>query len=193
MAEFDGLQSTLMVLLFVSVFFNIKQKLASKKRTESESRLIKKAYFDPVTELPNRDNIDIVLNEQIARISRHKKSFLVAVIKVTNYHEIKLKPRAHSKELITEVGDRILDSIRDEDMLARISEDKFTLVFNEYLEEVHLDILFKRIKDAFKEEVEYDKGSVAIKITIGKSKYPEDATDSKGLINEAMRKALILI
>ncbi len=180
----------LIALLLASVYFNLHQMRIIKQHNENESLLIKKAYFDPITNLPNRNNIDIVIGEQVARTARHKKSFLVAVIKVTNYHEVKLRSQERSKEFIIEAGERILESIRDEDMLSHTTENGFAIVFNEYLEEENTDILFNRINDAFKEKFEDEKGSIEIKISIGKSKYPDDAIDSEGLLNEATRQAL---
>jgi len=193
MARCDLFQYSLFVLialLLISVYFNLKQRRAIKQSEKNESLLVKKAYFNPITELPNRSNIDIVISEQICRAARHKKSFLVAVIRVINYHDIKLRSKERAEELIVEVSDRILDSIRNEDTLSHITENGFLIVFNEYLEEENSDILFNRINNAFKEKFQHDKGTLEIKIAIGKSKYPDNATQAKGLINEATRQAL---
>jgi len=180
----------LLVLFLVSLYFNLRQRRVLKEHDRGESALIKKAYFDPETELPNRNNIDIVLNEQIVRALRHKKTFLVAAIKVTNYHDVKLRSKERAKELIIEAGDRLLDSIRNEDMLSRISENGFVIVFNEYLEEENSDILFSRINKAFEEKFQHEKGTMSIEIAIGKSKYPDDSINPQDLINEATRQAL---
>lgn len=189
----DGLQYFLFFLiamLLVSVYFNLRQRRFTKQHEEQSSSLIKKAYFDSVTELPNRNNIDIVISEQISRASRHKKSFLITAVKVMNYHDIKTRSEERAQELIVEAGNRILDSIRDEDMLSRITENGFIIVFNEYLEEENSDIILKRINDAFKERFQHDKGTLEIKIAIGKSKYPDNAIQAEDLINEATRQAL---
>ena len=193
MPEFGVLQIivlVLLVLLLISIYFNIKQKGLAKQREENDLILIKKAYFDPVTELPNRNNVDIIISEQIARASRHKKSLIVAAVKLLNYHEVNLRSKSRAEELIIESSDRLLSSMRNEDMLSRISDNGFIIVFNEYLEEENSNIIFDRINTLFKEKFVHDKGSLDIEISIGKSIYPDDATESKDLINDAIRKAL---
>ncbi|WP_373002339.1 GGDEF domain-containing protein [Sulfurimonas sp.] len=193
MAEFNGLQYSLfilIVLLLISVYFNIKQRQLAKQRGENDLMLIKKAYFDPVTNLPNRNNVDIIISEQIARAARHKKTFIVAAVKIINYHEVNLRSKTRAKELIIESGDRLLSSIRNEDMLSRISDNGFVIVFNEYLEEENSNIIFERINTLFNQKFEDDKGSLDIKISIGISIYPDHAADSNALINDAIRKAL---
>ena len=182
--------SALVVLLLASLYFNFYQSRTIKRYDENESILIKKAYYNPVTELPNRSNIDIVINEQIARAHRHKKYFLLAVVKVINFQEVKLRNEQRANEFMVEVGDRLLESIRDEDMLSHISENGFLIVFNEYLENKNSDILFNRISNACKEPFTDAKGSIKIEIKIGKSTYPQDSEESEGLINEATRAAL---
>lgn len=182
--------STLIVLLLASLYLNYHQSRTIKRYDENESVLIKKAYYNPITELPNRSNIDIVINEQIARAQRHKKSFLLAVVKVMNFQDVKLRNEDRAQKYIIEVGDRLLESIRDEDMLSHISENGFLIVFNEYLEDKNSDILFNRISNACKEPFSDAKGSLKIEIKMGKSKYPDDSQESENLINEATRAAL---
>ncbi len=70
--------SVLVVLLFTSLYFNFHQSRTIKRYDENKSILIKKAYYNPVTELPNRSNIDIVISEQISRAHRHKKIFFIS-------------------------------------------------------------------------------------------------------------------
>ena len=193
MAEFNGLEYYLyftIVLLLISIYFNVKQKQTAKQRGVNDLVLIKKAYFDPVTELPNRNNIEIVISEQITRTLRHKKSFIIAAIKIINYHDLNLRSKSRTQELVIETSNRLLSSIRNEDMLSRVSDNGFVIIFNEYLEEENLNIIFNRIKSIFSEKFKDDKGTLDIKIGIGKSIYPDNAKDSNGLINDAIRKAL---
>ncbi len=193
MVEFDVSQYflfILIVLLMISVYFNIQQRSRAQQHEAQAASLIKRAYFDHITELPNRTNIDMIIGEQISRTQRHKKTFLLAVVKVMNYHEIELRSKERAQDLIVETGERLLESIRNEDMLSRITENGFVIVFNEYLEDENSDIIFQRINNAFQKKLQHEKGSTDIKIKIGKSRYPDDGVDAEGLINEAKRQAL---
>jgi diguanylate cyclase (GGDEF)-like protein len=180
----------LIILLIISIYYNIKQKRVAKQREGKDLILIKKAYFDPLTDLPNRNNIDIIIAEQIARAFRHKKTFILATVKILNYYEVNLRSKKRAQALIKDSSDRLLSSIRNEDTLSLISDNGFVIVFNEYLEEENSNIIFQRIKSVFDEKFEDDKGSVEIKIGIGKSIYPDDSIEADGLINDAIRKAL---
>ncbi len=194
MDEIAGLQYylfALVVLLLGSVFYNLKQRFAMKKREDSEMALVKEAYFNPITELPNRQNIDIVIDEQIHRVHRRAQSFLIAVIRIKNYNEVNLRSKKQGDEFITEAGSRLVDVVRDEDLVAHVSESSFVLLFNEYLTADNYDIVFDRVRDIFKETYQIDdKRTLKYEIGIGQAIYPNNGTDGATLITEATHQSL---
>jgi diguanylate cyclase (GGDEF)-like protein len=194
MAECGGLQYYLfflIALLLGSVFYSLKLRQTLKIREESEISLVKEAYSHPVSGLPNRKNIDIMVSEQIHRVHRHAQSFLVTVIRVKNYNDISIRSKTVADEFISEAANRIVDTVRDEDMVAHVSDNTFIILFNEYLQESNYDIIFQRLNNAFEDkyQVEVNK-SLEYEITLGHSQYPNNGTDSDILINEAIRQAL---
>ena len=182
---------SLITLLLASFFVNLKQYQKIKQKQNSESLLIKKAYFNPVTNLPNKANIEIVINKYIHRAHRHKKKFIVGVVKVLNFHDILLRSQAIGEEFIVEASIRIADSIREEDTLAHITDNGFLILCNEYMQEDNSDIIFDRIHNALSESFELNAKTILhFKVSIGKVVYPTTATTSEALINAATREAL---
>ena len=194
MAEIPGLQYYLFVLvalLLGSLLYILKQKIAMKKHADTETALVKEAYFHPISELPNRKNIDIMITEQIHRVHRRAQSFLIVVIRVKNYNDVNARSKNEGDEFISEAGTRIVDSVRDEDMVAHISNNTFAILFNEYLEEDNYEILFKRLKNVFKDEFQVtEKKYLMYDIGFGYSQYPDNGTDGDTLIIDATNKAL---
>ena len=194
MAEIPGLQYylfVLVVLLLGSIIYNLKQRFAMTKREATETALVKEAYFNPISELPNRKNIDIMINDQINRVHRRAQSFLIVVIRVKNYNDINMRSKSEGDEFISEAGTRVVDCVRDEDIVAHISDHSFAILFNEYLEEDNYQVIFKRLKNIFKENFQIKKDkSLLYEIGFGYSQYPDNGTDGDTLINEAIHAAL---
>jgi len=181
----------LIFLLLVSIYFNIKYRSVLKKNVENENVLIKSAYFNSVTSLPNAENIKIVISEQIDRALRHDKSFLIIWIRIKNYYEVKLHSDELANEFILEASDRLMQSTRSEDIIGHINKDTFVIVFNEYLENGNYNILFNRVEEAFNESPELDtKYDIEFQIAIGKSKFPDDAKEAVALIEKAKHQAI---
>ncbi len=188
---FQYITALLALLLLISLYFNFKLSRTIKRHNQNDNVLIKSAYFDPLTELPNRANIELVLGEQIDRALRHNQTFLVTIVKIINYHDVKIRSKELADEFITEASDRLISSIRDEDIVGHLSDDGFIIVFNEYLDEANYDIIVNRIKTAFAEEPHMNtKYHIEYNISIGHTKYPNDGTDATLLIDRAIHNAL---
>jgi diguanylate cyclase (GGDEF)-like protein len=194
MLECDALQYLFFafsILFLVSIYFNFKQHKSLEDRQEHESALIKRAYYNPLTGLPNQQNLDIMIEEQIHRAKRHKKTFVLAVIKVLNYHDVILRSKAIGQEFIIEAGTRLVESVRDEDIVAHTTENGFVILCNEYLKEDNSNIIFERIENVFKEPLEINpKTMLHYKISIGKAIYPSTGETADLLIHTATREAL---
>ena len=178
-------------LLIVSLYFNFRLSRLIKRQRESENVLIKSAYFDPLTELPNRANIELVLGDQIDRALRHNQNFLVTIVKIINYHDVKVRSKELADEFMLEASNRLIASVRDEDIVGHITEDGFIIVFNEYLSEENYDIIVKRINEAFVEAPHINtKYHIEFNVKIGHTKYPNDGTDPVLLIDRAIHNTL---
>lgn len=181
----------IVVLFAISLFFNLKQRQTIQKRLKSENILIKNAYYHPVTSLPNKENLKIVITDQIERTLRHAESFLIVLVKIKNYYEVELHSKNLAKEFMLEASNRLLQSTRNEDILGQISDDSFVIVFNEYLEEENYKIVLNRIEESFTEPPELNtKYNIEFKISLGVATYPTDGTDAELLIEKARSAAI---
>jgi len=158
-------------VLLGSLFYILYLRRALKQRDSGDAFLIKKAYFDKITQLPNRNNAEIIVAEQLERSMRHKKHFLLATVKLLNY----------DKDKIVEFSKLIQDSIRGEDILTHIEKNEFLIVFNEYLEDKNFVVLRRRFDAKIAKAKEFA-------IEIGKSKYPDDAQSVAELMEKASKQ-----
>jgi GGDEF domain-containing protein len=153
-----------------SIILNIVQRQTINKLRESSETLIKNAYYNPVTSLPNEANFDILLKEQIDRALRHKKTFLFMYIKLKYYE---------NDDDIINAATKLSECIRSEDSLAHIHNDEFVILFNEYLEKENYNIVLERIVSAFPK----------YSIRVGTSTFPHDGEDKKYLLKSAKENA----
>ena len=181
----------LVMMLLVSVYFNVRQRSVIKEREAGELVLIKKAYYNPVTELPNLSNVKMMIDEQMNRTLRHKRAFMLAVIKIQNYHDVNAHSAEYAKTFIVEASNRIVDSLRSEDVVAHTTDNGFVILFNEYLEEDNYNVLIERLNNSFAEKLKINSStSFDFKVSIGTVTSSELYTSSESLINEATRQAL---
>jgi diguanylate cyclase (GGDEF)-like protein/PAS domain S-box-containing protein len=104
--------------------------ITDRKATQDEINRL--AFFDPLTELPNRRK----LNERLARVlSVIPRSHLHGALLFVDLDKFKAindtKGHAAGDELLIEVANRLQRSIRDGDMVARVGGDEFVVLLSD--------------------------------------------------------------
>ncbi|MEW6165963.1 MAG: EAL domain-containing protein [Pseudomonadota bacterium] len=104
------------------------------ERKQAEAEIQRLAYFDPLTQLPNRRLLQERLRQALAAASRRHSTGAVLFIDLDNFKTLN-DTRGHDlgDMLLTEVGRRLRASVRTEDFIARLGGDEFVVL----LEDLH--------------------------------------------------------
>ncbi|OUS70872.1 histidine kinase [Pseudoalteromonas sp. A601] len=166
-------------VLYAAIFSDITE------RKNAEEKIVQLAYFDELTDLPNRRLFNDRL--QMALATAHRDSTLLAVmfIDLDRFKEIN-DTLGHSAGdcLLQLVAKRIQCVLNEGDTLARLGGDEFVLLFDvdsfEYVSEVAETILNKLNMPFL-----LDSAQVGVTASIGAAIYPEDGQDSETLLKHA--------
>ena len=167
-----------LTLFVISFVFNLKQRKMIRDREIGESSIVQNTFYDSVTDLPNKNNIEIIISENINVASRRDKSFCILAIKALDYNDLKNESFEKSNKLSCDIANKILSSIRDEDTAARVSDDEFVIVFNEYLEEDNYDIPMNRIS----------KSLSGVNVRYAYITFPSEAKTTSSLLDGVLEK-----
>ena len=92
---------------------------------------------------------------------------------------------AAGDEVLREVGHRMMEQIRAEDLLARFGGDEFGLLLRQDGDDA-VDALARRIIDTVNEPIKLSTGdTVSVGISIGISKYTNTVNSVKNLLSQA--------
>ncbi|MFT7859352.1 MAG: diguanylate cyclase [Sulfurimonas sp.] len=184
-----GLYILIVIVVVLGLYLlRLRAELSSIKR--SKEKVIQEAYFNPISNLPNKKNIKYVFDEQIGRTLRHNRSFTVLAVKINNYQEVKKGSVKLANKLIQIASDIIIQDTRGEDLAAHVDDDVLIILFNEYLEGDNYHIVLDRLKDSFKKSKELQHEGIEFEISMGISTYPHDGKDSDSLIEKAISQAV---
>lgn len=151
-----------------------------------QEQLFYLAHFDQLTNLPNRmlfmDRLSMAL------IDAKRKSTKVALlfIDLDNFKNFN-DSMGHSfgDQLLIAIANRLYSCARENDTVARLSGDEFTIIIEDITESNQLEILCKRILDEMKLPLEIMGRSVYASASIGVALYPDDDEDANGLLLKA--------
>jgi diguanylate cyclase (GGDEF)-like protein len=150
-----------------------------------EQALIRRAYFDELTGLPNRRLIEQSVN---ALTDANEAPFALAFIDVDGFKHVNdFYGHNIGDGLLMQIAERVGAGLRPSDMLARLSGDEFMLLISpagdaEYLQHV-VDAVAERLKQPFY----IDGNEIFSSASIGVSVYPRDGASYDALRANADR------
>jgi diguanylate cyclase (GGDEF)-like protein len=183
-------------IIFVSRISKLEQELESRKEAEEKIRVL--AYYDSLTDLPNRTFFTELLRLAIAYARRHKLTMALLFIDLDNFKRVN-DTLGHDMgdKLLLAAKDRLLASIRDSDYIARLDEDEMTDVVSRMGGDEFILLLHNiaHVQDAGKVALRIlqdlsgpfhlNGREVFITASIGISLYPTDAENGNDMLKNA--------
>ena len=154
----------------------VAEDISERKFAESTIRHL--AFYDPLTELPNRrlfrDRIEVMANAAI----RERHSFGLLYMDLDRFKTVN-DTLGHS------IGDRLLQAaarrmqsfLRKGDTLARLGGDEFALIIADLEHADNLVDVAEKLIDVMRAPVELDGHSLFVSVSIGIAIYPQDCDE----------------
>ncbi len=163
-----------------------RQKATEKALRDSEQRYQHAAYYDPLTQLPNRVLFMKRLEQSLERAAARRLPLAVLILDLDRFKRI-------NASLGNECGDQVLILIsrrlellvRRHDTLARLNGDEFALVYADTAEANTVDLLARRLYDAFAEPLLIARHTVYLTACIGITVWQKDAANGETLLRQA--------
>ena len=153
---------------------------------ELEDKLQYQVNHDNLTNLPNRALFKDRLSQALKASARNKEKFALLFIDLDKFKQINdsLGHDVGDKVLI-QASNRLKNSIRDEDTLARIGGDEFVIILRNIKESDCSATVANKIINSVREEMEIDGHTLFISASVGIAQCPVDATNESSLVKFA--------
>jgi diguanylate cyclase (GGDEF)-like protein/PAS domain S-box-containing protein len=152
----------------------------------AQARLDHLAHHDALTNLPNRLLLETSLNHAIEVARRHRRKVAVLFFDLDEFKSVNdtLGHRFGDRMLKT-VAERLRQTVRAEDTVARFGGDEFVLVLEEVDQPEDAIILAERVLAAVRCPIQLEETNVEASASIGISLFPDDAESSAELLKAA--------
>jgi diguanylate cyclase (GGDEF)-like protein len=153
---------------------------------KAESALERLAYYDPLTDLPNRALLLDRLQHLVARSERYGGRFALFYIDLDRFKFVNdTLGHAAGDALLREAASRMQALLRRSDTLARLGGDEFTLVVEDVRVLRDLDTVAAKIIEAMQQVFVIENREIFINASVGISVYPDDGIDVATLTRNA--------
>ena len=156
------------------------------KNCKKLEEVLEEAYYDELTQLPNRILFKDRLKRMIVDSSRYNRSFALMFIDLDTFKPVNDKLGHHVGDLLLQkVAERLSECLRDSDsitrnIVARMGGDEFTILINGLKGYEDAAVVAERIQTELAKPFYLEKHGVKTSASIGIALYPShgDTMDS---------------
>ncbi|MDQ0229437.1 bifunctional diguanylate cyclase/phosphodiesterase [Metabacillus malikii] len=155
-------------------------------RKQMEEQINYHAYYDSLTDLPNRLLFQDRLEQGLAYAQLHNEMLAILFLDIDRFKTINdTLGHKNGDLLLQKVAERLVNCSIKGSTVARQGGDEFALILPLITSEEEVERITGKILTAFKQPV-YLKGiEIFVKISIGISLFPQDGLDAEELISKA--------
>jgi diguanylate cyclase (GGDEF)-like protein/PAS domain S-box-containing protein len=168
----------------ISNYIVIFSDITEKKRAEEHIQYL--AYYDPLTNLPNRVLLEDRIQQAIATAKREDHKVAIIFLDLDHFKTINDSlGHQHGDKILSEVAKRLKRNIREYDTVARLGGDEFIIVLSHLHDSEEAAAISRKLLEEL--ALPYFSGDNELRLTvsIGVSIYPDDGDDFSRLIMNA--------
>jgi diguanylate cyclase (GGDEF)-like protein/PAS domain S-box-containing protein len=168
------------VLYYAGIFSDIVTQEHVRKRLHSL------AYYDALTDLPNRELFHDRLYNAVVQARREGRQMALMFLDVDRFKPIN-DTHGHSvgDSLLKVIGNVLRLCVRESDTVARLGGDEFTIVLTSLAGPEDAVQVAGKILAAFARPFQVEGHALSVGISIGVALYPDDAHDEAMLLRNA--------
>lgn len=165
--------------------------IEEKKRIFSDWKLVTDQTFfqathDSLTGLPNRALFQNRLRIDLSESKRHHEILGILFIDLDHFKEVNdLLGHGGGDRVLAEVGLRLSQAIRSEEMIARVGGDEFVVLIRRLKSSQEAEIVARRLMHALELPLLLENQSLKITASIGISLFPFDGEEEETLLHHA--------
>nr|WP_297354535.1 EAL domain-containing protein [uncultured Caldimonas sp.] len=168
----------------VTHYVSISYDLSERKAAEERIHFL--AYYDALTQLPNRVLLLDRLAVALAKAHRHGKHVAVLFLDLDRFKYVNDSlGHAAGDELLQAVAPVLRHQLREEDTLARLGGDEFVIVLGDLPSAPDAAQVAAKVLQAVNTSYRLGEHELSVSTSIGIAVYPQDGDDAHALIKNA--------
>lgn len=155
-------------------------------RKNAEATIERLAYFDPLTELPNRRMLQDRLELALKRGRRQHNAIALLYLDLDSFKNVN-ESMGHQTgdRLLQDIASRLTAALRDDDVVCRLGGDEFAIILHDIQHDKDVVPLAEKLLEIVSEPLYLEAREVIVTASIGITLFSKDGTDCKTLQKNA--------
>ena len=177
-------------MLLVSLMDITERKIAERAekilQEANEEKIRFLTYFDPLTNLPNRQLCKILLEAALERATARQTQVAILFIDVDDFKFInKNYVYATGDQVLSTIAARIRSCLVPFDSVCRMLGDEFVVLLSNVQSQESVQTIAENILDRIAQPIALDSDTLTLTATVGASLFPEHGKDVITLLQNA--------
>ncbi|WP_167360115.1 diguanylate cyclase domain-containing protein [Halobacillus dabanensis] len=158
------------------------------ERRKQQEQLEEMAFYDQLTQVPNRRSFFEKLEKEWKRVEEQKSILALLFFDLDNFKQINDRyGHQVGDELLVIFTKRLNQGLRKSDTLSRLGGDEFVILLTDLNSVDHPRLVADRMLDRVLQPIHLQGSEIEISVSIGVSIYPEHGTSQGDLLTKADR------
>lgn len=153
------------------------------ERMSAEERIGRQAFFDGLTDLPNRALLEDRLQQALVRAGRQRQR--LAVIRVDLDCPNTVPGHPCGDRVLEQAARRLAAALRESDTIGRLDGRSFAAILPDLARDGDGELVAAKMREALERPFRIYGTEVPVSASIGIARYPADATTCQGLLDQA--------
>lgn len=156
------------------------------ERKCAEEKINHLAYYDSLTDFPNRTLFKKLLDNAIQQRQRNELSISVMFIDLNRFKLIN-DSLGHGigDQLLQQVAQRFRSALRENDVIARLGSDEFAIALVDVKQHFYAGVVAMKLLETLEATFAVEGHDLRVGASIGISLHPQDGTDAEALLQKA--------
>ncbi len=156
------------------------------QRKQTEQQLNHLAYFDPLTNLPNRIFFNKLVDQRLQIAQRKQQRCAILFVDLNRFKAIN-DTLGHEigNALLQQVAQRFRQVLREEDLVARLGSDEFAIAIADIASQTHVGLVVEKLLSSLDEQFQVGRIDLSIGASVGIAMFPDDGSNSDLLLQRA--------
>lgn len=155
-------------------------------RKNAEATIERLAYYDPLTELPNRRMLQDRLDLALKRSRRQGVGMALLYLDLDGFKHVNDNLGHPAGDcLLKEMAVRYESALRDDDMICRMGGDEFAVILHDVHHDEDVVIVVHKLLESTAMPVLLEESEVVVTVSIGIAMYPKNGVDVSTLEKNA--------
>ena len=169
-----------LAIAFNTMASNIQERIISleashRKEIELSKQLEHNAYYDTLTNLPNRVLLCDRLEQAMLRANRNNTSLAILFLDLDGFKTINDTFEHYiGDKLLIALSEKMKETLRAEDTLSRIGGDEFVIILQDVDQLSLREMILDRLLEVTRQPVLIEGKTLQVSSSIGITIYPED-------------------